>query len=93
MEELMKERARVSFRAGTPACTDRKTYVLWIDAARMVHPPHDTGFCADCTPEYQKQMKEEGRCENPEVFFVEEDGMVEGKLRLTDKFVDKVTQA
>jgi hypothetical protein len=35
-------------------------------------------------------MKQEKRCENPEVFFVREDGMVEGKLRLTERFVDKV---
>jgi len=35
-------------------------------------------------------MKEERRCENPEIFFVEEEGMVEGKLTLTEKFIDKV---
>lgn len=93
MENLMKERVTVHFKEAVPMCTDRKTFMLWRDAARMVHPPHDTGFCADCTPEYQKQMKAEGRCENPEIFFVEEEGMVEGKLRLTEKFVDKILDA
>lgn len=28
-------------------------------------------YCTDCTPEYQAQMKAAGRCEHPEVKFVQ----------------------
>jgi hypothetical protein len=81
-EDLMKTKRKVFFAGSVPRCTDRKTYATWVEAARMNAPPYDTLFCTDCTPEYQSRMKEEGRCENPEIVFVVEDGMVEGRWNL-----------
>lgn len=51
----------------TPKCTTKKQYQMWKSSL--------TGwskavFCRDCTPGYQAQMKEEGRCKYPDVRFV-----------------------
>jgi hypothetical protein len=81
-EDLMKKKRKVFFATSVPMCTDRETYEKWVEVARMSRPPFDTLFCTDCTPEYQSRMKEEGRCENPDIVFVIEDGMVEGRWNL-----------
>ncbi len=53
---------------GTPMCTDKQTYAEWRDAARR-SPPGDAMFCTDCTPDYQKEMIKQNRCENPWIKF------------------------
>lgn len=38
------------------------------------------GFCADCTPEYKKEMIQAHKCSFPNTRFVtDEDGMVSGR--------------
>lgn len=72
----------VSFRSGTPACTDAKTFELWKEIARTSLPAPHVGFCEDCTPEFQQQMRTAGRCENPHVrFAVGADGWIQGTIR------------
>jgi hypothetical protein len=55
----------VTYSEGVPRCTDYNTYLIW--------KSHDTGsaragparFCTDCTLDYQKEMIDQRRCENP----------------------------
>jgi hypothetical protein len=37
--------------------------------ALVAHPSIELGFCEDCSPEYQREMKLQERCENPAVRF------------------------
>lgn len=53
---------------GTPSCTTKQNYAEWRDAARR-SPPGEAMFCTDCTPEYQKEMIKNNRCENPWIEF------------------------
>ena len=65
-----------------PLCTNAKTYESWKAAARMMPAAEKPSylFCTDCTPEYQSKMIKEGRCENPQVYYMYDvDGMVEGR--------------
>jgi hypothetical protein len=82
LEDPMKTKRKVFFFSSVPMCTTSKNYEKWVEVARMSLPPYDTLFCTDCTPEYQSRMKEEGRCENPDIVFVVENGMVEGRWNL-----------
>lgn len=50
-------------------CATFKQYDDWRKVARMVRPPMPGWFCTDCTPEYQKDMKAEGKCARPEIRF------------------------
>lgn len=63
-------------RAEKPDCFPTRTqYLVWHRLARDLK----ISYCTDCTPEYQKQMLEAGRCRYPgTTFFLDEDGMVEG---------------
>lgn len=65
---------RVFFARIVPACATETEYDAWKDAARRYRTA--LGFCADCTPGYQAQMKIEGRCEHPEVWFDDDGGRV-----------------
>lgn len=50
-------------------CATYRQYKEWRDAARLQPPAFPAWFCTDCTPEYQRQMKAEGKCARPEVKF------------------------
>lgn len=66
----------------TPRCTTKAQYNLWRD---MPPPTHINGFCEDCTPEYQKEMCDCGRCDHPEVlFYLDKEGMIYGAHILSD---------
>ena len=61
-----------------PSCTNRAQYKLWREIV-----PHvgRSGFCTDCTPEFQHQSLVNDCCDHPEcVFFLDEDGEIEGSL-------------
>jgi len=62
-----------------PKCfSSREQYSLWVNAARL-NSPGASGYCADCTPEYQREMIEQCRCECPDTtFHIDEDGFVAG---------------
>jgi len=67
----------------TPACFDSHAqFVRWERAAaRAGDAPalRRSGVCVDCTPEYQQRMKDEGRCEYPDVTFaLDNDGQLCG---------------
>ena len=61
-----------------PSCFDSdQQWKMWREAARACakNEVGVTGFCTDCTPEYQKQMVLEKRCEHPETeFAIDKDG-------------------
>ena len=40
----------------------------WYELAYMGKIPRDN-YCNDCTPKYQMEMIDKGRCEHPETFF------------------------
>lgn len=59
----------------TPACFNcDKQYQeyerLRFDTIKHDNRPKDMNFCLDCTPEYQKKMMIERRCEHPETRFL-----------------------
>lgn len=54
-----------------PPCFTRHEFREWVNTARAAYRPENPtrSFCYDCTPEYQAQMKLEGRCIRPETEF------------------------
>ena len=78
-----------------PSCTTAEGYKWW-RSGRLVSvinfvpknvialPPlaGTAGFCEDCTPEYQQEMAQAGRCDHPEILFYHDD---EGLLQGTQK--------
>lgn len=70
---------RVQFFGSVPGCATEQQYNLWKEAARQSMPPPKVGFCSDCTPEYQKEMIAQRRCENPDIQFIDDgEGWKEG---------------
>ncbi len=66
------------FAGDVPKCFDRESYRLWHKAARDASPGA-LGPCTDCTPARKMLMKEQGRCERPEIKFrYDDDGFIEG---------------
>lgn len=58
-------------RLPVPACSTPEEAAEWaVNAKRATESKLDAGFCSDCTPEYQATMITQGRCENPNVRFV-----------------------
>lgn len=57
-----------------PACSTAKEYANWLEVAALKHakPNPKTGFCGDCTKDYQAAMVAEHRCANP-IFSPEKD--------------------
>jgi hypothetical protein len=83
----------VSFSGSTPACFDSpEQYHAWKEMARMA--PVKLGPCADCTPDYQRQMIQQKRCENVHVQFVRdsEDG-IHGVVIKTNNYLNKLERA
>jgi hypothetical protein len=69
------------FETVVPKCADEYIVVEWLLAADSTHlKPPGTGFCTDCTKEYQARMIKEGRCENPNVVFMVQRQSVYGVL-------------
>lgn len=53
-----------------PACfPDAASYAVWATPVRGMKFSREHGYCADCTPQYQKLMLQQGRCEYPGVTF------------------------
>ena len=50
-------------------CATWSQYNDWKNAARLCRPAFPGWFCTDCTPQYQKRMKEENKCARPEIRF------------------------
>ena len=50
-------------------CATLKQYADWKSAAGFYPPTFPGWFCTDCTPQYQKRMKEENKCVRPEIKF------------------------
>lgn len=70
---------KLEFAGSVPRCFETKEqFVAWREAARLAYAHY--GPCTDCTPEYQARMKEENRCEQPQVVFVVQNGGVEGVI-------------
>lgn len=59
-------------------CATPEQYADWKRAARMSPPSYESWFCTDCTPEYQREMKQKGWCARPYIQFkrTKEDGLV-----------------
>ncbi len=60
---------KTSFAGPVPKCATAQQYQEWQAGTRSCPPDSRVGFCEDCTPEYQKQMIRERRCENVAVCF------------------------
>lgn len=67
------------FAGPTPRCATAEEYRAWRLFARGSRPLPELGFCEDCTPDHQLEMKLQGRCENPHVVFI---GCVAGFRRV-----------
>lgn len=70
-----------------PICFEsRDQYNSWRWAADRAGGVGLSGYCIDCTPEYQARMIAEGRCSYPATTFkLDEDGEVVGQRSLRDK--------
>lgn len=73
MPKYIKKKIKPVFEGAIPKCATKKQYDEWHIAARS-HPPKKGGFCEDCTKEYQAKMIECGKCENPDVVFINHHG-------------------
>ena len=62
----------VPVRWNVPLCfPSAEVYGRWREITRGNNmSPGADGYCADCTPEYQAQMRAQGRCEFPDTVFV-----------------------
>ena len=61
------------FKGEYPMCFTRQQYQDWKEAAGSEPPA--MGPCTDCTPEFKQEMLEKNRCENPQVVFLEVNGV------------------
>ena len=66
------------------SCATAAQYNEWRERARLSRPNLSAWFCTDCTPQYQKRMKAEGKCARPEIKFkwVREEEGVDGDPHL-----------
>ena len=63
-----------------PACVSWHDYELWHQAARLFPSGLVSGFCTDCTPEFQEKTMMAGTCEHHELYFIRDtDGFIEGR--------------
>lgn len=79
-----------------PRCFDSPAeYALWHEAARQ-YSPGINGYCADCTPERQVEMRLQERCGYPDTKFKVVDGELVGvrsdtaKRKLRKEYKDGV---
>lgn len=65
---------KTKFSRSVPQCATKEQWRTWKEQAIRpgAMPDPKVGFCTDCTPEFQKEMREQGRCENPEIKFYRE---------------------
>jgi len=64
-----------------PKCFDsQEQFKMWREASKQVSPGNSY-ICADCLPEYQKQMIIEKRCAKPLAYFIKVDGELVGKAK------------
>ena len=59
------------FRRETPSCFESdEQYIKWLDLEFITSGGrHRLSVCEDCTPEFAKVMRGEGRCDHPEIQF------------------------
>ena len=60
------------FAGDVPKCATVEQFRGWTQANKHLSSPMRdklAGFCEDCTPRYQSEMVEAGRCENHQVCF------------------------
>lgn len=73
-----------------PLCFESsEQYQLWKQAARQYSDDLSlSGYCVDCTPDYQGKMIRAGRCEFPATTFAEDkEGFICGTRSVEDKRV------
>jgi hypothetical protein len=58
---------RIQFKS-TPNCATHAEYAEWVKLART-HPPGSAGFCEDCSQQYATEMRQQERCDHPEILF------------------------
>jgi hypothetical protein len=72
----------IHFKNVIPSCATAEQFIRWKEVARTCRPYSRAGFCEDCTKNYQEKMIKEGRCENPHVWFCQdEDGFEHGTVK------------
>jgi hypothetical protein len=95
-QDLLRDNSRlesriamyVHFHNSYPLCFEsKKQYQHWGKLVRgSVRAMY--GPCTDCTPEYQERMKQQMRCEHPEVKFdFDEDGLIAGYISFEDRYL------
>ena len=64
---------------GVPTCfSSARQYRGWMSTAARI-PPGDSQYCADCTPQFQRERIREFRCGYPgTTFHLGADGFVDG---------------
>lgn len=62
-----------------PCFESQEQFDSYMEALEDTVQDSDRSYCWDCSPEYQQEMKLEGRCVQPMVQFVMVDGVLVGK--------------
>ena len=57
-----------------PSCASKGQYENWLESASIHGSDLMSGFCTDCTQEYQYDMIRKGRCDYPQTYFVNGEG-------------------
>ncbi len=64
-------------------CFTVQQYQAWQQMAKRVQTRNRNDYCEDCLPEFQRAMKENNKCQHPEVIFrMDEDGFMAGYRRV-----------
>jgi hypothetical protein len=72
-----------------PECFPNATvFGRWREMARSQNAVGENGYCTDCTPEYQAEMREVGACRYPKTtFHIDSDGFIYGRRAVEDRRV------
>jgi hypothetical protein len=75
-----------------PECFPNATvFGRWREMARSQNAVGESGYCTDCTPEYQREMLGLARCRFPRTTFTyDEDGFVAGRRHVEDRRVARI---
>ena len=64
-----------------PTCVSREAFFHWREMADTIDKKDQAGFCADCMPGFQEDMKAQGKCNNPHVRFKSLQGTIFGYIQ------------
>lgn len=74
-----------------PNCATFEQFKEWRMTTMSSMPPYKSWFCTDCTPQYQNEMKNQGRCDHLYIRFENFQDGVEGYIDSYDQDLHRRT--